>query len=215
MNDFIRARTEDQKEIRMNEIKAAADSLFSETPYSDINLTTIASKLGWSRANLYKYITTKEEIYLEITEEKMEKYFASLYAAFPEENKYSRLVIAEVWAGIINSNQEYFRYTAILTSIIEKNVTVDRLASFKKRYYGLAFPFAERLSEMLKIQKDEGYSIFLDILLYAGASASACDKNPLIQKAMEKINITVRKVDFYDTMKDFILMEINWKTTEK
>lgn len=211
MNDFIRARTDKQKEVRMTEIKTAADSLFKEMPYSDITLTTISSKLGWSRANLYKYITTKEEIFLEITEDKMQKYFDDLNAAFPEGNKYSETVVAEVWAGILNVNQEYLRYVSILNAIIEKNVTVDRLAVFKKKYFDAAFAFTEKLSQMLKISKERAYKIFLDILFFAGASASSCAKNPLIQKALEKINITAPKEDFYDELKDFIRMEIDWE----
>ena len=66
MTDFVRARSEEQKQARMAEIKAAADSLFNSVPYQEITLSTIAGKLSWTRANLYKYVTTKEEIYLEI-----------------------------------------------------------------------------------------------------------------------------------------------------
>lgn len=36
-------------------------------PYTEIAITTIADKLIWSRANLYKYVTIKEEIFLEIS----------------------------------------------------------------------------------------------------------------------------------------------------
>lgn len=211
MNDFIRARTDSQKQVRMAEIKAAAASLFKEMPYSDITLTTISSKLGWSRANLYKYITTKEEIFLEITEDEMQKYFDALNAAFPEGNKYSSSVVAEVWAGILNANQEYLKYTSILTSIIEKNVSVDRLAVFKKKYYDSALTFTKRLSDMLRISEEEAYKGFINILYFAGAVASSCEKNLLIQKALEKINITAPQTDFYDELKDFILMEISWR----
>ncbi len=42
MENFIRARNNEQKEFRMNEIKTAADSVFGENPYSEITLTTIA-----------------------------------------------------------------------------------------------------------------------------------------------------------------------------
>lgn len=44
----------------------AADSLFAQMPYTETAITTIADKLIWSHANLYKYVTTKEEIFLEI-----------------------------------------------------------------------------------------------------------------------------------------------------
>ena len=37
---------------------------FAERPYHEITLTTIADELGWSRANLYKYVCTKEEVFL-------------------------------------------------------------------------------------------------------------------------------------------------------
>ena len=36
-------------------------------PYTETAITTIADKLIWSRANLYKYVTIKEEIFLEIS----------------------------------------------------------------------------------------------------------------------------------------------------
>ena len=138
MRNYIRARSDDQKEERLNQIKEATDSLFTEMPYTEITLTTIAEKLGWSRANLYKYVTTKEEIFLEISAQKMKTYFNALLSAFPEGNKYSPEVIAEVWAGTLNAHQDYLRYVSYLNPIIETNVTVERLATFKKKYYELA-----------------------------------------------------------------------------
>ncbi len=212
MSDFIRARTDEQKEERMSQIKNVAAELFKKIPYSEITLTTIAEKLLWSRANLYKYVTTKEEIFLAISEEKMDSYFESLNAAFPEENKYSHEVIAEVWAGIINANQEYLRYVSILTSIIEKNVTVERLAAFKKKYYESAIAFCKKLSKMLKISGDDSSKLFFDVLLYSSANASTCEKNPLIQEALQKIDLELPKYDFYENIKQFLLMEIKWRT---
>lgn len=212
MSDFIRARTDEQKEERMSQIKNVAAELFKKIPYSEITLTTIAEKLLWSRANLYKYVTTKEEIFLAISEEKMDSYFESLNAAFPEENKYSHEVIAEVWAGIINANQEYLRYVSILTSIIEKNVTVERLAAFKKKYYESAIAFCKKLSKMLKISEDDSSKLFFDVLLYSSANASTCEKNPLVQEALKKIDLELPKYDFYENIKQFLLMEIKWRT---
>lgn len=56
---FIRTRSEEHKEERLSKIKVATAELFESAPYSEITLTTIAEKLGWSRANFYKYVTTK------------------------------------------------------------------------------------------------------------------------------------------------------------
>ena len=123
MADYIRARSDEHKEERLSQIKEATAELFASCPYSEITLTTIAEKLGWSRANLYKYVTTKEEIFLEISAEKMATYYNALLSAFPDGNNFTPDVITEVWAGIVNANQDYMRYVSYLNPVIETNVS--------------------------------------------------------------------------------------------
>ena len=211
MADYIRARSDEQKEERLSQIKEATEELFKNAPYTEITLTTIAEKLGWSRANLYKYVTTKEEIFLEISAEKMTAYYGSLLSAFPQGNNFSLDVIAEVWAGILNASQDYMRYVSYLNPVIETNVTVERLAVFKKKYYELAYSFRDRLAQMLGVTQESAYKIQLDVLFYASASAVSCYKNPLIQEALKQISITPPPMDFYKDMKDFLKMRLAWK----
>ena len=211
MADYIRARSDEHKDERLSQIKEATASLFENGSYAEINLTTIAAKLGWSRANLYKYVTTKEEIFLEIIAEKMAVYYTSLLSAFPQGNNFSSQVISEVWAGILNANQNYMRYLSYLNPVIETNVTVERLAIFKKKYYDFANSFSSILSEMLKINIDEAYKIQLDVIYYASSNAASCYKNPLIQEALKQINVTPPEMDFYSDMKNFLKMRLDWK----
>lgn len=213
MADFIRARSDEKKEERLNEIKTATEKLFENAPYSEITLTTIAEKLGWSRANLYKYVTTKEEIFLEISSDKMTAYYSSLLSAFPEGNNFSATVIAEVWSGILNAHQDYLRYVSYLNPIVETNVTVERLTQFKKKYYDFAHSFCRRLATMLSLTQKQAYKLQLDILMFASTYAINCYKNPLIQEALHRLNIDPPTMDFYADMKDFVLMRINWAET--
>ena len=67
MADYIRARSPEHKQERMDAIMAAADELFAERRYHHITMGAIAERLGWSRSNLYKYAATQEEIFLELT----------------------------------------------------------------------------------------------------------------------------------------------------
>lgn len=210
MTEFIRARSDEHKEERMSQIKTATAELFANAPYAEITLTTIAEKLGWSRANLYKYVTTKEEIILEIAADKMQNYYNALLSAMLEGNSFSIEVIAEVWASILNANQDYMRYVSYLNPVIETNVTVERLAVFKKKYYDLANALSFRLGAMLKTTTEAAYKIQLDVLFYASSNAVCCYKNPLVQQALEKINITPPAMDFYKDMKDFLKMRLSW-----
>ncbi|MDY4153188.1 MAG: hypothetical protein SOX89_06415 [Treponema sp.] len=63
----------------------------------------------------------------------MSAYYGALVSAFPEGNNFTTEVIAEVLAGIVNANQDYMRYVSYLNPVIETNVTVERLAVFKKK----------------------------------------------------------------------------------
>ncbi len=210
MADYKRARTDEQKEERMSQIKQAADTLFKSMPYTDISLSTIAEKLDWSRANLYKYVTTKEEIYLEIVQDLMTGYFTSLLTVFPEDSRLSPQTVAEIWTAQVASHEDYFRYTAFLLTIIERNVTVERLTVFKKIYYTLAGQLQKRLANCLDITEDEGYNLSLTVLNYATTYFSGCLDNPLVAQAMKNLNIKAPERDLAGDVKDFILMNIEW-----
>lgn len=206
MADFIRARSDEQKEQRLAEIKRATSELFEGHPYHEITLTTIAERLGWSRANLYKYASTKEEIFLLLAQDQMDSYFDALMAVFPQGCGLDAPVIAEVWAGIANAHHLYFRIGDILLTIIETNVTIDRLIAFKGDYYKRHDALAARLADLL--HEDEARSAWTIEAVYTHAVGlvSSCANNPLVTQALEALGIERRNVDFRSEMRDFILM---------
>lgn len=208
MAEFIRARSEEQKEQRMQEIKDATDALFQEKPYHEITLTTIAAKLDWTRVNLYKYVSTKEEIFLELSADTRDVYYEALKAAFPEGCGYSVEVFAEVWAGILNAHRDHLHYCDILSTIIETNVTVERLAIFKKRYYEKAYEIADILAKHFTIPPEIAYQIILNIHYHAVGIDSMVRWNPLIEEALKKTNITPPNIDFRENLKEFITINL-------
>ncbi|WP_407428785.1 TetR/AcrR family transcriptional regulator [Treponema sp.] len=210
MADYIRARTDEQKEERMSQIKKAADELFKTMPYTEINLSNIAEKLDWSRANLYKYVTTKEEIYLEIVQDRMSEYLQALITVFPEGACFSNETVAEIWTAQIASHEDYFKYTAFLLTIIERNVTVERLTAFKKIYYELADVLKKRLSNTLSVTEDNAENLIFSVMNYASAYFTNCQANPLIAQALKNLNIKPKERNLRSDVKDFILMNIEW-----
>lgn len=208
MADFIRARSCEQKAQRLAEIKSAAAHQFAERPYHEITLTTIADELGWSRANLYKYTATKEEIFLALAEDSRIAYFDALLAAFPEECGYSLPVIAEVWSGILNAHRDYLRYHDILLSIIETNVTIERLAAFKQRYYEAESTLLKQVAPVLGIEETQARRLLYRTLYQATGLNSNCAKHPLIKQALDHVGIDAAEPDFKEEMRDFIEMAL-------
>ena len=206
MADFIRARSAEQKGQRLEEIKDAVRRQFAARPYHEITLTTIADELGWSRANLYKYVSTKEEVFLLLTADEMDAYFNALLAALPEGCGLAPDTVAEVWAGIANAHQEYFRLGDLLTTIVETNVTVERLMAFKRAYYDHVDQMREHLPLILDIAPERVEPLLIAIYYHATGLVSGCWSNPLIAEALERLKIDRPATDFRSEMRDFIGM---------
>lgn len=206
MAEFIRARSDEQKAQRLEEIKAAAKRQFAERPYHEITLTTVADELGWSRANLYKYVGTKEEIFLLITGDECKSYFNALLGALPEGCGLDRGTVAEVWGGIANAHRDYFRLGDLLSTIIETNVTVERLAEFKQGYYEQVDAMTDRLPKVLGIAPENVEPLLLAVYYHATGFVSGCWENPLIAKALETIGRPRANVNFRTEMRSFIDM---------
>ena len=206
MAEFIRARSAEQKGQRLEEIKGAVRRQFAARPYHEITLTTIADELGWSRANLYKYVSTKEEVFLLLTADEMDSYFNALLTALPEGCGLSPDTVAEVWAGIANAHQEYFRLGDLLTTIVETNVTVERLMTFKRAYYDHVARMREHLPLILDIEPGRVEPLLVAIYYHATGLVSGCWRNPLIAEALERLEIARPETDFRAEMRDFIGM---------
>lgn len=206
MAEFIRARSPEQKGQRLEEIKGTVRRQFAERPYHEITLTTIADELGWSRANLYKYVSTKEEVFLLLTADEMDAYFNALLTALPEGCGLAPDTVAEVWAGIANAHQEYFRLGDLLTTIVETNVTVERLMAFKRAYYDHVAQMREHLPLILGIEPERVEPLLVAIYYHATGLVSGCWSNPLIAEALERLEIARPETDFRAEMRDFIGM---------
>lgn len=206
MPDFIRARSSAQKEQRMAEIKQAADELFHEKSYHEITLKRISERLGWSHAALYKYVSTKEDIFLELCADARGEYVSSLLAAYPSGCSYSHEVLAQVWTEQLNSHRDYLAYSDLLFTIIETNVSAERLAEFKRGYFEETDLLSKRFLENLGIEPDRAGQLFNSVLFHAVSINGWCTENPLVAEAMEIAGLEQRVPDFKEEMRDFIEM---------
>lgn len=206
MAEFIRARSAEQKEQRLEQIKGAVRRQFAARPYHQITLTTIAEELGWSRANLYKYVSTKEEVFLLLAEDEMGAYFEALLAALPEGCGLAAPTIAEVWAGIANAHREYFRLGDLLPTIVETNVGLERLKDFKRGYYDYVERMSGRLAQILPMSAEDASWAISATYYHAVGITGYCWSNPLVTQALDELGISPYAPDFRAEMADFIGM---------
>lgn len=214
MAEFIRARSDEQKSQRMDDIKKATYQLFSEFPYHEITLTTIAARLGWSRANLYKYVATKEEIFLELAADARNSYYSELRDAFADSEVYGTDKAAEIWAKLSANHRDWPLFGTMLMTIIEQNVTVERLKVFKKGYYDQLAPLSQHFSKSLGVTEESFPALLNTVYYHETGLAGNCLNNPLVAQAVSELGIDRSVPDYQSNMQNFLTMCISyWKTT--
>ncbi|MDQ7095723.1 TetR family transcriptional regulator [Desulfosporosinus sp. PR] len=183
--EFERARNEAQKSTRRDQIMEAALKLYETEPFEKITLASIANKLSFSRANLYKYVTTKEEIFLRILNSDLEKWVEEVAERL---EKYDRLELksfCRLCAELLYQNERIIRLFPILASVLETNVKPTELAAFKhnqnksiERLKTISAKFLPDLSDeqlylFIRYQILYALNLYPETVLYERGSAGA------------------------------------------
>lgn len=209
--DNTRARSPEKKQERLQQIMSVTDQLFLKHSYHDITLTAIAKELNWSRGNLYKYVNTKEEIFLELYLEKQNRFIKDLKQNFTL-HQLDPKDFADKLSSTFESNRIYLRYHSILSSIIETNVSVEKLADFKIR----SFKQREFIFQLLQVQcptltTKQIKMLFLTLMYHACGLDSHTHTTQLLEEAMALANLPLYLDDYCKLMAEFILMCIQYK----
>jgi AcrR family transcriptional regulator len=139
-----RARKPEQKAVRRNAILDAARSLFSELDYEKVSLNGIARKAGISKPNVYRYFSTREEIFLTIFEAEQGKFVQSLIARLKRiRSKEPADAISRAWVEVALKHRGFLDLLPQLSTSMEKNSSVEQIVHFKKLAY-------ERFGELLQ-----------------------------------------------------------------
>ena len=205
MADYIRARSPEQKRERMERIMEAADGLFSARPYHQITMGTIAEELGWSRSNLYKYASTQEEIFLALHSRKNRAWIDELadeLAAAP----LPAAGFARTWAKVTERHGGFLRYQEILISVIESNVTLERLTEFKREFADMLPPVVDVLRRQCGVDADAATDLYLRLLYQAPGLYAHFHCADLTREAMRAAGLPPAKGDFAHAYADFTFM---------
>ena len=205
MGEYIRARSPEHKQERMDAIMAAADELFQERPYHQITMGTIAEKLGWSRSNLYKYAATQEEIFLALHSAKNRAWFEDIEASLanvplPPQD------FARIWAEATERHADFLRYQEIVISIIESNVTLERLTQFKRDFADMLAPLVELLARQCNIGNDAATDLYLTLLYQAPGLYNHYHCAELTREAMKAADLPQAEGTFVEAYARFTEM---------
>jgi len=169
--NWQRARTDENKNERKEAIYKAAFSLFKKNGYDKVSFNGIAAEAGFTKSNMYRYFSSKEEIFLNI--------FANLFEAWFE--NYTKQLqglkenediqkFAKAWVSSMMADPDFLDLIPLLMVSLEKNSSFEQLVVFKRLSMGLLYRITLEVSRIYPDIKDE--KAFRFLTLSYGATAN-------------------------------------------
>ncbi len=159
---FDRVRNEEQRKYRLQQIKDAAINLFDNTKYHEITLTMIAKQASFTRGNLYKYITSKEDIYLLILLDELKELNIHLTKEVIEDMTNQTNKFITLWTSILFEHPRFLELLTLMLTLLEQNVTLEKLIEFKNQWYDETIKTYKVIQLAFPTWKDETCRLFME-----------------------------------------------------
>lgn len=128
-----RARSEEQIQHRISEIVDATARLYENHSFEEISFALIAEEAKFTRSNLYKYFSSKEEIFLAFLIQDTQLWRVELQKNCRRCKVKSIDKFASVWVKTMIKHKRFLDLLSLLPTFLEKNVTEQSLVDFKRR----------------------------------------------------------------------------------
>lgn len=132
---YLRARSPEQKEERRRHLLETARSLLREMPdVRDLGINELARQAQMTKSNVYRYFESGQAVLLDVMVEESVAWLGELRKALGRGGKRSGTIehIARAYAATLAARPLLCRLFSIFPSILEHNVSTERLVEFKR-----------------------------------------------------------------------------------
>lgn len=158
---FLRARGEEQKNIRRQQIVDAAASLYAEVGYDKVTFSKIGRKVSFTRLNLYNYYRCKEDIFLTLllqdrwnTLEDAKDTFSGAVA--------DRDAFCLAWAKLLLRHQRMMALFSIANTVILKDASSEMHKRFRMEISQISDELVKLVQELFPAFTAEQAAFFVD-----------------------------------------------------
>ena len=165
MTAFQRARSEDQREIRRQEILDIVAGMLGEMPVAEISLNELSRRVGLAKSNVLRYFESREAILLELFIRAWNDWLTalpSLLAAgvVPRGTVRQRGdQIAHVIARSLGPRQAFCDLFSSHASVLEHNISGEVAARYKHAALANVDALAQLLSKPLPELGDQAWQV--------------------------------------------------------
>jgi AcrR family transcriptional regulator len=183
-----RARRAEDKEIRRRDIMQAALALLGKRRFAEIKMAEIAQEANLAKGTLFLYFPTKEALFLEILEDLLAEWLIAVDQQLDSgRGRWTGMRVARIITDTLVARDTLTRLFTLVSSVLEQNVDVERVAAFKRKLMELLTPTGTRLEQRLPfLAAGEGIHLLLRIYAVVVGVRQLCDPGAVAQQALER-----------------------------
>ncbi|MDA8017407.1 MAG: TetR/AcrR family transcriptional regulator [Thermoanaerobaculia bacterium] len=194
---FLRARQPEHKELRRQEILAAAGKLLDEHGVEGTGLSAIAREAGISKGNVYRYFESREAVLLQLLLDEQELWCEELEAELPSVRPNDLEGVAEVLTNGLVTRPRYCALIASLAGVLEHNLSRQAIAEFKRSIAARSGGVLAALHASLPQFSEELCGLILTEQVFAaGGFWPHCHPAPAVQEVLEDDEFAEMRFDF-------------------
>lgn len=193
-----RARSDEQKEQRRQVLLDAAERLHASRPIEEVSLNAIAREANISKANVYRYFESREEVFLQLTLDSVERWSEILVRRLDGlEAPATAEAVAESIAQTTLEHPRLGRLSSVLSTVLERNVSTEAVVRFKTAYLEFLGPMHRALARALGDVSDEDVHTVLQAAYFLlVAMWPIVDPPDAVREALERPELASMCVHF-------------------
>lgn len=184
---------------RREEIIEGCARLYETVSFKEITMKEISTAISLTRASIYNYFQTKEEIFLALLQREYERWTARLEKAREDHEKMSREEFARELAHSLEERQQLLKFLSMNLYDLEENCRFERLVEFKV-VYGRALAevgncLEQFFPEMPEEDRQDFLYLFFPFLFGVYPYTVVTDKQ---RRAMDEAGLLYREQTIYE-----------------
>jgi AcrR family transcriptional regulator len=190
-------------------VQTAAAQLFMARPYHAITMAAIAESAGFTRPNLYRYFSTKEEIFLSVLRADLERWMEDLRAQWPAKATSPATAGVELvergeltgfvrqWVALIVQQPRLASLLPLLYPSLEQNSSEAVLRDFKLYMRDVVDELGRILSSPLPWLTEKGVAELVNttVAIITGLMPM-CTRGEMLNRVLQDLRLESFAVEF-------------------
>jgi AcrR family transcriptional regulator len=202
----LRARSDEDKDLRRRAILAAARGVLERTPVGELTVADVARAAGLGKASVFRYFPSREELILAAFEEELAVIFAQLAAKLDRARRLDGARLAKLLVEALTQNHVFLELATVVHAVLERAISLESAIRFKRALLGHLVDAGARLeARMPGLAPGAGARIFLRAHAMLVGFRQLCVHSPVVEQAIDVAGLDAFRIDFATELEDVLV----------